>query len=298
MGTIKLKMIPSQQQVSSGASGIHTVCNSYYRVLPDYGVEFVDSGEDLSMVHAGVFPADIAMLHGLYFTDAYSSQKWEWRANAEIVHSMRYAHTITVPSEWVAQTIRRDFRQEPYIVDHGVFWDEWQHEHKLENVVLWGKNRTSDVCTPEALNFLASQFRSIKFLTTFKPEKAPSNVIEIGIQPYDKMRLFIQKSQVVLSTIKETWGIMYIEAAAAGTPTLSVNAGHVPNLIQHGVGGYVYKSEDLNDMATGLEYCLRYRSILSENCRQIAKQYSWDRVARTLIDVFELTLDAKRAANG
>lgn len=290
---LRIAMYPTKSVVDRGMSGIDTVCRAYYRLFPNYGIEVVEHKPDLTIVHAGIYPADVAMLHGVYFTENYPASKWEWKANYEITVSMRKAKSITVPSDWVAETVRRDFREEPFIIPHGVFWDEWQHDEKVEPVVLWAKNRASDICDPGSINILAKRFPRVKFITTFKPSGDLPNIVEIGTQPYETMKRLIQRSSVVLSTVKETWGIMYIEAMAAGTPVLTVRAGHVPNLVQHGVCGYAYRPNDADDMAAGLEYCMTHRSVLSNNARIIARQHTWDNAVKMLRDVLDLTMERK-----
>jgi len=291
--TIKIKMYPTREQSERGRSGIDTVCRAYYRLFPKFNIEVVEGDEHLTLVHAGVFPADVAMLHGFYFTDQYLAAKWEWRANADIIASMRYAYALTVPSPWVAETVQRDFRVDPYVIDHGVFYDEWQHDEEVQPIVLWAKNRNADICDPSALNILAKEFPSVNFVTTFKPEEAQKNIIEIGVQSHEKIKKIIQRSAVVLSTVKETWGIMYVEAMAAGTPVLSVNSGHVPNLIKHGQTGYVYEEGNTNDMAAGLEYCLTNRKVLSDNGKFVARSYTWDSAVSKLRNVFEIAMERK-----
>jgi glycosyltransferase involved in cell wall biosynthesis len=283
-------MVPDIDMAKDGVSGIHTVVRAYYRVLPKYGIDLVPykAEHDVSIAHAGMFDAfaDVAMTHGIYFTADYNAHTHEWRANNYVVNSIRAAYYVTVPSPWVAETMRRDFRVDPIIIPHGVFYDEWQHNREhVPNTVLWAKNRTfQDVVDPTPVSAIAREMTDTTFVTTFAAPGAPRNVSPIGIQNREQIKGRVQKAAVVLSTIKETWGLLYAEALAAGTPVVTVNRGHVPLLVRHGVTGYCYQPGNLEDMKHGIEWCMKHRDILSKNCLVEAEKLSWDvageRVAR------------------
>ena len=293
-------MIPDANMVGKGVSGIHTVVRAYHRILPKHGIELVPwkSEHDVSVAHAGMMAAfaDVAMLHGIYFTADYNAPKHEWRANRYVIDSIRGALYTTVPSPWVAETLRREFRIDPIVVPHGVFWDEWQHEHDyIENTVLWGKNRVFvDVCDPTPVSIVAREMPDVTFVTTFAAPNSPDNVVEIGLLSPEKMRLNVQRAAVVLSTIKETWGLLYAEALAAGTPVASVDRGHVPTFVRHGVSGYCYKPNNLEDMVKGIRYCLEHRDVLSKNAQALSRSMSWDIAAERAARVIRLAHHRKQ----
>jgi glycosyltransferase involved in cell wall biosynthesis len=298
-------MIPEPSS-AGGPSGIRTVIEAYHKLAGDYGISFVQGDADISIVHAGLggkkgvrSQADIAMLHGIYFSAEYPAHAWEFRANERVIENAMTALTVTVPSDWVAITLRKEFKIDPYVLEHGVFWDEWQHNqaHK-KDVVFWGKNRIfEDVCDPGGLLAIADRMPDINFITTLAPDDAPSNVHAVGLLGPDDIKRVVQKSGVVLSTIKETWGLLYIEAMAAGTPVVTVNNGHVPKLVEHGVTGYHYRHNNFVDMEMGIRWCLKHRDVLSANAREAAKEYSWDKVMGRLRKIIAVTLEKKNAYN-
>lgn len=289
--TLRVIMMPHPAMLKK-PSGITTVVKAYDRILPEHGVEIVhpNAEADILVMHAGMgggVQCDVAMLHGIYFTADYDASTFEYRANTHVVNSIRGARVVTVPSEWVAETLRRDFRIDPIILPHGVFVDEWKHSlEPSKKTVLWAKNRFYDVCDPTPLNSIAERMPDFQFYSTVVAHGAPSNVREIGVQPHDKMKEWIQRVSMVISTVKETWGIMYAEALAAGTPVVTTNVGHVPNLVRHGVTGYVYNERSLNDAEYGIRWTEQYRSQLSANASQLAGELDWSkqagRIARTL----------------
>jgi len=287
---LRVKMFPNPHRLGDGVSGIHTVVRSYARILPEFGIELVDVDDeaDISVIHAGMgsHPCDVAMLHGIYFTADYKAHRSEWRANYHVVLGVRRASIVTVPSEWVAETLRRDFRLDPIILPHGIFPDDWKHSHKYApKTVLWAKNRYYDVCDPTPLNSIALRLPDFRFFTTVAAPGAPANVMEIGVQSTEKMKGWVQKTSMVISTVKETWGILYAEALASGTPVVAANYGHAPSLVEHGVSGYVYDGQSMEDVEYGIRWVDKHRSQLSANASRLAGKLHWkhagERIART-----------------
>jgi glycosyltransferase involved in cell wall biosynthesis len=280
---IKVLMFPLADRMANDGrvSGIHSVVRAYAKIFPEYGLELVgpDDACDIVITHAGMASnySDIAMLHGIYFTNDYNASTNEWRANVHVVNSIRRARYITVPSPWVAETLRRDFRREPVVIPHGVFMDEWEHGYEVvPKTVLWAKNRDYDVCDPAPLSAIAQMLPEYRFITTFyKGNTPPSNVKVLGVQPTERMKVLIARCSMVLSTVKETWGILYAEAMASGTPVVTANWGHVPVLVPHRVAGYTYDRNDPEDIVRGIRWTDRHRDTLSTNARVLARKLSW-----------------------
>jgi glycosyltransferase involved in cell wall biosynthesis len=286
-------MAPNLHTIGDGVSGINTVVRAYDRILPEHDIELVpvDESHELAVTHAGMGSnvCDVAMLHGIYFTADYQANKAEWRANYHVVRSIRNALLVTVPSEWVARTIRRDFRIDPVIVPHGVFVEEWIHDHSHKpKTVLWAKNRYYDVCDPTPLNAIAARMPDFSFFTTVAAKDSPENVIEIGLQDPDHIKMWVQRVSMVISTVKETWGLLYAEALAAGTPVVAANYGHVPNLVDHGVSGYVYNRRNPDDIEYGIRWTEKNRDVLSGNASVLARQLSWQQAGVRLARVLRL----------
>lgn len=297
---MKVLSVPHLTQLK-GESGINTVVKNYFRHAADYGIEFVDTTADsfdLLAVHAGMSSGYyvglplVSHVHGFYWTADYTMPNWAYAANATIVKSIKYAQRTTVPSAWVAETIQRDFRFNPDVLPHGIEWEEWQHNEPLGNYVIgYAKNRSGiDVCNPQFLSHFARRFPDQQFLTTFAPTPKPGNVIETGIVPREDMKKLIQTVRVFVSTTKETWGITMLEAMAAGTPVLAFAQGGAKELVQHGVNGYLAQPNNYDDLAEGLNYCLKYRDTLGANARERAREFTWQKAMEKLEWVYRNAL--------
>lgn len=302
---MRVKMIPASSHFGDEESGIRRVCQSYEKYGPRFGVEYVeDNSYELQAVHAGILSSIdnnrpiVSHLHGLYWTADYDAESWEYKSNMNVIRSARMATLVTVPSEWVAETLRRDMHIDPMIIPHGIEWDEWQGDFPNEGYVLWNKNRNMDVCSPEDIYPIAKKHPDTEFYATFAPRAKLHNIFEIGLIKHGTMREIIQRAGVYLSTTKETFGIGALEAMASGVPVLGYAHGGNLITVKHGVSGYLAVPGDTNDLSRGLDYCLKYRDTLGQNAREIARGFTWqiavEKVAVAYSRALEIWNDRKR----
>lgn len=285
-------MLPELRHFQKEESGIKRVVEAYQKYLPDFGIEVVEEGQpyDLKVAHAGTNTEniDVCHAHGLYWTADMQCSAWEWKSNRNVIDAMRQARVITVPSEWVAETIRRDMRRNPTVIGHGIDWEDWQHESPNEGYCLWNKNRSGqDVCDPTPLEDLSAAFSYLPFVTTFAPKRRRQNIVEIGVVPHEQMKSLVQGAAVYLSTAKETFGIGVLEAMASGVPVLGYAHGGNVALVEHGINGYLAEPGNMEDLMEGLDYCLKYRDTLGANGREMARLYTWERAVEKVARVYE-----------
>jgi glycosyltransferase involved in cell wall biosynthesis len=285
---MKVLMHPLPSELNNSSNGISQVIQNYARYLPQYDIELVnpDQEYDVVAVHAGVklLPPSgptVSHNHGLYWTGDRAGAKWEWEANKNVVESIRHAKEVTVPSSWVAETLRRDMHLAPHVIPHGVNFDEWQNI-EFGGFVLWNKNRQTTTCDPRDVMYLAREFSNIGFVSTFGDPG--SNVQITGAMSFDQMRDLVQRCTIYLSTTKETGGIGIMEAMASGKPILGYREGAIVDLVQHGVNGYL--AESPQDLVQGFEFCLKNYQTLGANSRALAREFTWEKACETVADVY------------
>lgn len=297
---MRVRMIPTVEDFATEESGIKRVVEAYEKYSSQYGIQYVGKGEacDLYAIHAGI-RVDIdptkplvAHLHGLYWTNDYLSDGWEWRTNAKVIYTARCATKITVPSEWVAESFQRDMHIDPTVIYHGIDWKMWEHSHEHTGIVIWNKNRAGvDVVDPMDFITLGSRFKDIQFVTTFSLPSATANVKAIGLQDHAEMKKIVQQAEVYVSISKETFGIGALEALASGTPVLGYAWGGNLITVEHGVNGYLAKPGDIDDLSEGLKYCIKYRDVLSANAKVTARKFSWEKPMQKLAGVYQEAID-------
>lgn len=294
---IKVFMLPTpEDSAQDTTNAINQIVLRLAKHLPKYGVEIVSFREqaDLVVGHAGQIDhkqVDVAHCHGLYPTsDSSITSGWHWGANMRVITNLTTAKVITVPSEWVADILRRDMHIDPCVIGWAIDPEQWEPGIN-EGYVLWNKTRTDGVCTPDPLIELASRVPNVRFLTTFG-EGTP-NIKTTGRVSFETMRQMIRNAGVYLATTKETFGISTLEAMAAGVPVLGYRHGGTADIVQHGETGYLVAPGDLAGLVDGLHYCLKHREILGENARAVALTYTWDRVASCFAQIYHNVLQEK-----
>src|SRR3954451_4436708 len=83
----------------------------------------------------------------------------------------------------------------------------------------------------------------------------------------------------------EPFGMVIVEALAAGTPVLAFRQGAAPEIVEHGVSGFLV--EDEHEMARMVDRCAK---IEPEQCRRSAERFLPDRVAAGYEDVYSTAL--------
>lgn len=275
-----------------GVGGVGTVIDKLYQHLPKLGVTMVEPGApyDVEVVHAGSVSftaprgANVAMLHGMYWTAEMQMGSTYHNTNTRIIHSIRNSRAVTVPSAWVAATIQRDFNINPFIVPHGVDVEEWDGGAN-EGYILWAKNTDQHVCTPQHVQEMAKRLPQYQFMSTFG-EPADNMRVNGGAFSREDMRRAMLGCSVWLHTTPETWGIATIEAMAAGKPVVAFDQGYV-DYIRHGENGFLAPLEDYDAMAYGINWVMNNYDVLSRNARLTAEQYTWEKACEALIEAME-----------
>jgi glycosyltransferase involved in cell wall biosynthesis len=99
---------------------------------------------------------------------------------------------------------------------------------------------------------------------------------------------------------REPFGMVPVEAMAQSTPVIVPDTGGIADLPFAGEcrAGLRFRSWDTVDLAAQLERMLNDESLyqsLSRNARQIAEQYSAERVANGLLELLQIDLEAPKA---
>lgn len=114
---------------------------------------------------------------------------------------------------------------------------------------------------------------------------------EVGTQ--ERLRL-LQGARALVNPIRwaEPFGLVMIEALACGTPVLSFRKGSAPEIIEHGLNGYISDNED--QLARDI---LRAHTLDRAACRRSAEErFTTDRMVEDHLDLFRSLIEQRSGA--
>ncbi len=121
-----------------------------------------------------------------------------------------------------------------------------------------------------------------------EPHLGDSQVIFIGSVGSVQRSMILGKASALLHPINfdEPFGLSVIEAMACGTPVIAFNRGSMPELIEHGINGYL-----VSDCEEAIGYVDRINDINRADCRQrVEDNFTVDRMVQQYIEVYSQML--------
>ncbi len=127
-------------------------------------------------------------------------------------------------------------------------------------------------------------------------ERNLQDVEFVGRVPEEDKTRYYKTADIYCSpaTGSESFGIVLLEAMAAGTPVVASSIEGHASLVTHGKEGFLTPPKDDDALAEAIATMLKdadLRTRLGSNGRQTAEGYRWDRVARRVMDYYETCLN-------
>lgn len=99
----------------------------------------------------------------------------------------------------------------------------------------------------------------------------------------------------LLPSIHEPFGIVILEAWAAGRPVVASRVGGVPSFVVHGRDGLLFDPHDERACRQAIHEMLthpqRRRSLAEAGCAKARHEYSWDRITERLVAIYREVID-------
>ena len=117
------------------------------------------------------------------------------------------------------------------------------------------------------------------------------NVHVHAVVPYNRVPEVYAKHDIVVfpSRWNEPFGRVIIEAMASGTPVIATGVGAVPELINHGINGFIVPNEDSQTMANYMDLLLideKFRKRIGENGRNSVERFSVDNIGKEIKKIY------------
>jgi len=113
----------------------------------------------------------------------------------------------------------------------------------------------------------------------------------------EKYRLMSRAHLLLHASVKEGWGLVVLEAAAVGTPSVVYNVTGLRDVVKNGVTGRVLDNNSPGDMAIECLHLIADEKTYSsyrKNARKWTQNLDWRKVVVTSSDLLEITCQKNR----
>lgn len=117
------------------------------------------------------------------------------------------------------------------------------------------------------------------------------NVVFSGFIPEEQLpNLYSSADIFVLPSLWEVLGISLLEASACGVPLLASDVGGIPEVVEDGVNGFLFKAGDVKELAQKIRILVgdpKMRRKMGRESRRIAaKKFNWDMIAKKTLEYY------------
>jgi D-inositol-3-phosphate glycosyltransferase len=154
-------------------------------------------------------------------------------------------------------------------------------------LVICGGPSGSGLERPSALMELAASL-GVSDSVVFLPPQCADNLAV----------LYRTADLVAVPSYNESFGLVALEAQACGTPVVAASVGGLVTAVQDGTSGVLVDGHDPREWARVLQKLItmpRLRRLLSKGAVAHASEFSWDRTADGLLEVYGEAMTERRA---
>jgi glycogen(starch) synthase len=193
-------------------------------------------------------------------------------------------------------------------------WDGHdRHTEREQMIVSWGRVQyekgfqvlaramtTLRTRVPDVSCTIAGRGSYLPELQTQIDVEGVSDLIDLpGFLRDDELRSLVQRAGcVVIPSLYEPFGLVALEALAAGAPLIVARTGGLAELIAGTDAGLTFEPGNPDDLAHCVEMVLSDQALaqnLTRNARELIEtKYAWDAIAASVVTVYETALTHRR----
>lgn len=126
---------------------------------------------------------------------------------------------------------------------------------------------------------------------TIKDEGIHTRIDLMGPLPHEELHSVRARATVtIIPSRYEAFGLVVLEAMASGSALVASDAGAIPDIIQDGRNGLLFRSEDWNDLARQMERLLLdiglRRRLATQAIEDVRKRYAPEIVAQSTLEYY------------
>ena len=142
------------------------------------------------------------------------------------------------------------------------------------------------------------QSDEMKRLRTLREELGLGELVTfLGAKSQETLQYYYSAAEaVVMPSHYESFGMVALEAMACGTPVIASEVGGLAYLVQDGVTGFHVPTNDPMPLADKIDLLLTSNVLqheMSHAAHDWARQYSWQRIADRIEDLYTEALDTQ-----
>lgn len=241
--------------------------------------------------------------------------------------AMRYFRKIDgriAVSEPARQFISRHFPADYEVIPNGIRLDQYTNgivpfphlQDGMINLLFVGRleKRKGLKYLLGAFNTLKAEWPNLRLLVVGpgKPDRDSNKIINEGdlkdvvfvgsVSEEDKVRYY-KTADIYCSpaTGRESFGIVLLEAMAAGKPIVASAIEGYSSVVTHGQEGLLVPPKDVDALAGAIRVLLKdtdLRHTLAANGRRRAEEFRWERVAGEVMEYYKTCMNGALAMSG
>ena len=182
---------------------------------------------------------------------------------------------------------------------HGIDLQQFDYQPEPDNYLLFFGRIHPDKGAKEAIEIakacnkpliIAGIIQDQDYYEQYvEPHLDDNKVIFIGSVGSVQRSMVLGKASALLHPINfdEPFGLSIVEAMACGTPVIAFNRGSMPEIIEHGVNGYL-----VSDCEEAIEHVDRIEDINRADCRQtVEDRFTVGRMVEQYIEVYSQMME-------